>query len=443
VPTERDVINIFEVPDDSDVRTEYIVSDKPAETLQIDDSTTVRSNKRRRSNNDFDDSPRRTYRKRAAPSRPGFVRGEEVDEMFLEPEVSVKETVESIPYGLPRERENMERSIRPLGAAYAPVAPMGIGEQSESASQIPNLDTSVHQERARAFLKLKRLSQPKSQLAASSHATTTNIVDHDESDRTIVDVLDDNNESSLVPTPTSAAYVSPYLEQGSERSSSSFEIRAQNRPNEDSRPEQEVSRNQPSRITPIYSDTYNSVAVHQIPSEDRRMGGDGTLPELQISASVPEACLEVGREPLTKPNILTEPSKPANPKPRPSPIQLWVITRSPRYTQELCSSLKFQGSSLEYFTASIASITQSQNILEKIKLTLQTPKFDTKLTVYQDAEDAWVAAKEVLAENIRQARAEAKRQGKVANLKILIEPFYKESFSTNGIVDDEDEEVDF
>lgn len=127
-----------------------------------------------------------------------------------------------------------------------------------------------------------------------------------------------------------------------------------------------------------------------------------------------------------------------------SQIQLWIITREPRHVEELWEEGKVIGTPLDVFLGGISHITERDSI-EKIKLTLQTPSFDTKLTVYEGAIDSWEFAKATLSENIKRARAEAKakKQTNVPSLKIMVEPFYKENIAVHGEIMDDEEEVDF
>jgi hypothetical protein len=125
-------------------------------------------------------------------------------------------------------------------------------------------------------------------------------------------------------------------------------------------------------------------------------------------------------------------------------VPLWIITREPRYTEERWDDGKFQGTQLSDFLEEVSKVTQ-RNHIEKLKLTLRTPTFDTKITVFRDADDSWISAKETFVEKLKEARAEAKakRPNEPASYKILIEPFYEEGSEMNSKVDEDDEEFDF
>ena len=125
-------------------------------------------------------------------------------------------------------------------------------------------------------------------------------------------------------------------------------------------------------------------------------------------------------------------------------VPLWIITREPRYTEERWDDGKFLGTQLSDFLEEVSKVTQ-RNHIEKLKLTLRTPTFDTKITVFKDADDSWISAKEIFVEKLKEARAEAKakRPNEPASYKILIEPFYEEGPEINSKVNEDDEEFDF
>jgi len=135
---------------------------------------------------------------------------------------------------------------------------------------------------------------------------------------------------------------------------------------------------------------------------------------------------------------------PQNPSSKPRTktlVPLWIITREPRYTEERWDEGKFQGTPLSTFIEGVSKVTQRGHI-EKIKLTLRAPTFDTKITVFKDAEDSWESAKETFVEKLRESKAEARarRQSESLNFKILVEPCYEEgSFFSESVHEDEDE----
>ncbi|KAF4626424.1 hypothetical protein G7Y89_g11735 [Cudoniella acicularis] len=125
-------------------------------------------------------------------------------------------------------------------------------------------------------------------------------------------------------------------------------------------------------------------------------------------------------------------------------IPLWIITREPRYTEERWDDGKFMGTPLPTFIEGISKVTQRSHI-EKIKLTLRAPNFDTKITVFKDAEDSWASAKETFIEKLKEAKAEAraKRQMEQLTFKILVEPFYEEGMLPSRCDDEYEDEFDF
>ena len=77
-------------------------------------------------------------------------------------------------------------------------------------------------------------------------------------------------------------------------------------------------------------------------------------------------------------------------------------------------------------------------------MTLRTPTFDTKITVYKDAEDSWISAKEKFVEKLKEAIAEAKtkRRNELANFEILVEPFYEQTVEMSSKLEEDLEEFD-
>lgn len=124
-------------------------------------------------------------------------------------------------------------------------------------------------------------------------------------------------------------------------------------------------------------------------------------------------------------------------------IPLWIITREPRSSEELWDEGKFTGTTLAAFLEGISSVTQRDHI-EKIKLTLRSPRFDTKITVLKDADDAWALAKETFTEKVREVKAEARAKRQPDQpFKILIEPFYEEGSLASGNMEDEEDDFEF
>lgn len=125
-------------------------------------------------------------------------------------------------------------------------------------------------------------------------------------------------------------------------------------------------------------------------------------------------------------------------------VPLWIITREPRYTEERWIDGKFQGAQLSDFLEEVSRATQRDHI-EKLKLTLRTPTFDTKITVFKGDEDEWIAAKKTFVEKLKEAMAEAKlkRSSEPASFKIFVEPFYEESSLMASNVDEDDMEFAF
>jgi hypothetical protein len=156
------------------------------------------------------------------------------------------------------------------------------------------------------------------------------------------------------------------------------------------------------------------------------------IPSQQISAPTSEN-QQMKFESSTKPRQKTQ-------------IPLWIITREgrdSRYCEERWNEGKLSGHSLSTFISGISQVTQ-RNQIEKIKLTLRTATSDTKITVFKDEEDSWVSAREAIVEKIKEAKSEARarRQNEMANIKILVEPFYEQSLLPSGAVDEDEEDFE-
>ena len=166
-----------------------------------------------------------------------------------------------------------------------------------------------------------------------------------------------------------------------------------------------------------------------------------------VKASTEE--IELKDKPQDRPQLLkihqgsrssSAETRPSKPRSR-TQIPLWIITREPRYTEERWDDGKFQGTQLSDFLEGISKVTQRDRI-EKVKLTLRTPTFDTKITVYKDAEDSWISAKEKFVEKIKEAIAEAKtkRRNELGNFEILVEPFYEQNVEVSSKLEEDLEE---
>ena len=182
--------------------------------------------------------------------------------------------------------------------------------------------------------------------------------------------------------------------------------------------------------TPIVQSAGEQTTLTREPAK-----GQGTIPIIpsqQTPAPTPEI-QQTSSEPSTKPRQKTQ-------------IPLWIITREgrdSRYCEERWNEGKLSGHSLSTFLSGISQVTQRHQI-EKIKLTLRTATSDTKITVFKDEEDSWVSAREAIIEKIKEAKSEARarRQNEMANIKILVEPFYEQSLLPSGVVDEDEEDFE-
>lgn len=202
------------------------------------------------------------------------------------------------------------------------------------------------------------------------------------------------------------------------------------------------------RTTPKPASPKKSELRHTSPKEQQQKTiTEPTLHSTELSTGIEETPPQnLPQPPSTtdQASMLTLQTQAIASKPRQKKlIPLWIITREPRYSEELWDEGKFMGTTLATFFEGVFSVTQRDRI-EKIKLTLHCPKFDTKITVFKDADDAWASAKETFTEKVREAKAEArvKRQADQP-FKILIEPLYEEGSLPTGNLEDEEDDFEF
>jgi hypothetical protein len=179
----------------------------------------------------------------------------------------------------------------------------------------------------------------------------------------------------------------------------------------------------------VQSSTEHSSIAQELPKKQDTVP---IIPPQQVLAPKP-AIQQTSSESSTKPRQKTQ-------------IPLWIITREgrdSRYCEERWNEGKLSGHSLTTFISGISQVTQ-RNQIEKIKLTLRTTSSDTKITVSKDEEDSWVSAREAIIEKIKEAKGEARarRQNEMANIKILVEPFYEQSLLPSGVVDEDEEDFE-
>ncbi|KAH9212955.1 hypothetical protein DL95DRAFT_410682 [Leptodontidium sp. 2 PMI_412] len=130
------------------------------------------------------------------------------------------------------------------------------------------------------------------------------------------------------------------------------------------------------------------------------------------------------------------PTPTSTPRPKPQ-VPLWVITHTPRYTEELWDTGRLSGHSLSTFLNSLSSLTSHPvESIDKIKLTLRTPVSDTKIAVGREAEESWGAAMKVFRERLRRMK------GVVEGCLIFIEPVWEVEGGEEGVGGGE-EDVDF
>jgi hypothetical protein len=126
-------------------------------------------------------------------------------------------------------------------------------------------------------------------------------------------------------------------------------------------------------------------------------------------------------------------------------VPLWIITHEPIYTEERWIDGKFQGAELSDFFQEVSRVTERDHI-EKMKLTLQTSTFETKITVLKGDEEEWISAKKTFLEKLKKAVTAAKLKRlteQPPSFKILIEPFYGETSWISSAVDEDDMEFNF
>ncbi|KAG4427804.1 hypothetical protein IFR05_016713 [Cadophora sp. M221] len=163
-------------------------------------------------------------------------------------------------------------------------------------------------------------------------------------------------------------------------------------------------------------------------------------PSPRQPSNPPSAMPTTTEPPLARPTPTPKPAPTPTPTtlPRSKPqVPLWVITHTPRYTEELWDTGRLSGHSLSTFLDSLSSLTsRPAESIDKIKLTLRTPASDTKITVGREAEHSWGAAMKAFKDKLRAVR------GVVEGCLILVEPVWEVDCGVEGEGDGE-EDVDF
>lgn len=124
-------------------------------------------------------------------------------------------------------------------------------------------------------------------------------------------------------------------------------------------------------------------------------------------------------------------------------VPLWIITREPGYLEERWDEGRFQGTSLSFFIDELSKKTGRGNI-EKLLLTLKIPTGAVKVTVLKDAEDSWQSARKKFVEKLKGAAVDArKRSNEVAEFEIFVEPCYEQKVTLDSGLDDDEAEFEF
>ncbi|PVH76069.1 hypothetical protein DL98DRAFT_657767 [Cadophora sp. DSE1049] len=104
-------------------------------------------------------------------------------------------------------------------------------------------------------------------------------------------------------------------------------------------------------------------------------------------------------------------------------VQIWVVTYSPKRTEEWLHGVQLAGTSLPSFLASIAGLSdRSVDDIDKIKLTLEMPMLNTKVTVRRGQDKIWESTKRTFAERLGLQCGEQSLE----KCMIFVEPLWEE-----------------
>ncbi|KAH8597455.1 hypothetical protein B0O99DRAFT_617516 [Bisporella sp. PMI_857] len=491
-------------------RDEYLIYEGPNDTVEDDDGfhnitkntdvdqlSKVASNlniprKRKRHTVDFQQSPRRTGRKRAAVVNPDRVSTPELEdqlrsdgEMAAENSPSARnssrrETHDNLSSEAVSDGQSMANSHR----FVAPVAPMTVIDISDNEGPpSPSYGTIIEQQAANRAsqtssisfnLKLankpstelddrhQRAPSPISQSGTSKIQSELPVNTLHEPSHTNDGKKEPSNlksDSTRMPIPSSRDKLSaPHQAQ---RSSGRGEIETQHTKQASRRPSiAKLSQPKPLRRHKQLKKVANQGTNNSNPASDSSVGSYG----LEQSKNQPPKPLPLSNQVNSGEDISTEPketlvsttstkadSQVSTPSEEISmsksrsrtQVPLWIITRQPRYTEERWDEGKFQGTALPVFIQELSQVTGRSHI-EKMKLTLQTPLKDIKVTVLKDAEDQWQSAKEEFVKKIKEAIVEAKkRSNEAVSFKVLIEPIFDENAALSSTLVEDEIEIDF
>lgn len=145
-----------------------------------------------------------------------------------------------------------------------------------------------------------------------------------------------------------------------------------------------------------------------------------------VQLSPPHASLTTPPQPMQRQEATSRPRQDGH-------IPFWVITNEPCRIEELWEEGNL-GSSLPDFIQALSQLTQ-RNDIEKIKLTLSTPALQTKITVSESVESSWGSAKEVFGKKLS-AAVKSKGPAVLLGYTILVEPSFRETIPSSDASDD-------
>ncbi|KAK0101580.1 hypothetical protein ONS95_006744 [Cadophora gregata] len=104
-------------------------------------------------------------------------------------------------------------------------------------------------------------------------------------------------------------------------------------------------------------------------------------------------------------------------------VRIWVVEFSPKCSEEWLQGVRLAGISLWNFLTSIAELLgRSVDDIQKIKMTLEMPMLNTKITVKKGQEDVWEDAKNIFAERLSLQGGD----GRLDTCRISVEPVWEE-----------------
>ncbi|KAH7395643.1 hypothetical protein BKA64DRAFT_745836 [Cadophora sp. MPI-SDFR-AT-0126] len=391
----------LDIPDDmgTDIRDamDFLSKDDQMVAQILPEITPSGSNTRKRKA-PGSEPPRRSGRKPKEPQRPEFVSPDKIEDLdsnessdeFLEQSIERDEDVDA---ELSREMEHLSNtSTNQNMDSYM----VGVSPSERRLHKAPVAPMSTSAKKTKKSLLNKRTRASFSSTSRSSAKSKTN---------------------STIQGPLVGHKVTK-LNMPSKMPS----IKAQSKPLTDKLPANVQSR------TPLIRDENNATDDLLTFS-----GGGGSSPN---RSQPPNPTIEPSQPPPLPPaaQVMTTPTSlplpPAadiasgsmsTPPSSLTAVQIWVVTYSPKRTEEWLHGVQLAGTSLPSFLTNIADLSErSVDEIGKMKLSLEMPTLNTKVTVCRGQDAIWERTKETFAERLSLQRGEQSLE----RCKIFVEPVW-------------------